>query len=278
VDEIIIFDDGQAETRAPEQGGYTAYADPNFFLFHILSYLETPPHLRRSLFPMHPDLRTAGALPSLDMPHHLRSDEWCRYREAVAVRQGKGSRATAGTWLDCGLSRQVHVPVTLEENTRLTVKLPVNAEELESGAECEAVSPDAPRQEMGYYWGYSVRQAPSLSAVFTECPHDGGYDLSIGTSERGAPLRSLSQPDQAAYMAPTWQHLLLIFGGVSGLEAALKADQELQAAGVADPSELFDRWINMVPGQGSRTIRTEEAAWVGLTGLRPLVEARDEAD
>lgn len=31
VDEVVIFDDGQAEIRAPEHGGYTAFADPNFF-------------------------------------------------------------------------------------------------------------------------------------------------------------------------------------------------------------------------------------------------------
>ena len=60
VDEVIVFDDGQAPTRAPERDGYTAYSDPNFFLYHVLSYLETPPHLRKALFPMHPDLRTAG--------------------------------------------------------------------------------------------------------------------------------------------------------------------------------------------------------------------------
>lgn len=36
---------------------------------------------------MHPNLRTAGALPSLDMPHHPRSDEWCDYREGVVVSE-----------------------------------------------------------------------------------------------------------------------------------------------------------------------------------------------
>ena len=33
------------------------------------------------------------------------------------------------------------------------------------------VSPSAPRQEAGLYWGYSVRLASSFGAVFTEAPH-----------------------------------------------------------------------------------------------------------
>ena len=266
-----MFDDGQAETRAPEHGGYTAFADPNYFLYHVLSYVETPPHLRRALFPMHPDLRTAGALPSLDMPHHLRGDEWCAYREGVAVRRTGG--AGAGTVVDCGLEQQVSVPVELEVKTRVTVKLPeqpVGGQHLEA----EAVSPDTPREEGGYYWGYSVRQAPSLGAVFTECTFDGGYDMSIGTSERGVAVSDVLDAGNAAHIAPTWKHLILVFGGVAGLEAALSADTELQAAGVAEAKDLFDRWVNLVPGQGSRTIRTEEATWVGLAGLRSIVTAR----
>ena len=47
------------------------------------------------------------------------------------------------------------------------------------------VAPTAPRTEAGLYWGYATRLAVSLSAVFTECPYVGGYDLIVGTSERG---------------------------------------------------------------------------------------------
>jgi len=45
----------------------------------------------------------------------------------------------------------------------------------------------------------------------------------------------------------------------------------LQNLGVVVAKVVFDRWVNVCPGQGSRTIRTEEAVWIGLTGLRKLV-------
>jgi hypothetical protein len=278
VDEIVVFDDGQVETRSPESNGYTAYRDPNFFLFHVLSYLETPPHLRKALFPIHPDLSTAGALPSLDMPHHLRSHELCPYREGLTTGAAKGARGMSGTLVDCGLRQKVFVPVDLEPDTRLTVKINTPKDgNMQHAVEYEAVSPDTPREVGGYYWGYSVRQASSLSSIFTECPYDGGYDVSVGTSERGAPIASLLDESSDPRIKSDWQHLLIIFGGIAGLEAALSADQELLDAGVQTADEVFDHWINLVPGQGSRTIRTEEAILIGLTALRPVVLARNSS-
>lgn len=68
--------------------------------------------------------------------------------------------------------------------------------------------------------------------------------------------------------------MLLVFGGVAGLEAAARADEELAGLGVEDPGTLFEYWVNVCPGQGSRTIRTEEALWLGLMGLRDVVLMR----
>ena len=277
VDEVVIFDDGQAEARPAEQDGYTAFADPNFFLYHLLSYLETPPHLRKRLFPMHSDLRTAGSLPSLDMPHHLRSDEDCPYREGIITQTEVNRGEIHGVKADCGLPRLIFVPLDLEENTRVTIKLDIPREDDEQTVEGQAVSPDAPREEAGYYWGYSVRQASSLSNVFTECPFDGGYDVSIGTSERGSAVSPLLDRESDSWVEPIWNHLLVVFGGLAGLEAALTADQGLKTAGVKKVETVFDHWVNLVPGQGSRTVRTEEAVWIGLTALRPLIATRNES-
>lgn len=304
VDEVVIFDDGQGKQQnngfASHQqyeggeGSYTGYSDPNVFLMRLLSYLETPPHLRKHLFPMHPDLRTAGALPSLDMPHHLRAYEWCQYREGVTLGAGasnggahveekgkKGKKrkispdpSSDTTLVDAGFSQKITVPGKIPPNTRLTIKFPnvsapVDLQSFEAVA--EAVAPSAPREEVGYYWGYTVRSASSLSTIFTESLYDGGYDITIGMSERGSPLSSLASLPPAI---SDFRHILVVFGGVAGLEVAAKADESLAAMGVSKPEELFDLWINLVEGQGSRTIRTEEAVWLGLMGLREMVVCR----
>jgi predicted SPOUT superfamily RNA methylase MTH1 len=93
-------------------------------------------------------------------------------------------------------------------------------------------------------------------------------DMTVGTSERGVNVEELYSGDMKV---EKFKHLLIVFGGVAGLEIAVKNDEELQKLGVVESSEVFDRWINVCPGQGSRTIRTEEAVWIGLSGLRRLV-------
>ena len=51
-----------------------------------------------------------------------------------------------------------------------------------------------------------------------------------------------------------FSHLLVVFGGLQGLEASLESDESMK---VDDVSELFDLYLNTCPQQGSRTIRTE---------------------
>lgn len=299
VDEVVIFSDGdikpprnhhrsyslsnQSDESSDE---YTGTTDPDHFLIHLLSYLETPPHLRRLLFPLHPNLRTAGTLPSLDLPHHLRAEEWCPYREGVTLSSEASGSGTS--LVEAGLRIPVTVDAEIAPSTRVTLKFKSAEESAQitktKEIKAEAVNPDEPREEGGYYWGYNVRRAASLSAVFEECAYDGGYDVTIGTSERGMPLESLySTPDgeqegQAGDgpLVGHFNHLLIVFGGVSGLEVAVKNDPELQKLGVNEAKVVFDWWVNVCPGQGSRTIRTEEAVWISLMGLRRLVARNSE--
>lgn len=63
----------------------------------------------------------------------------------------------------------------------------------------------------------------------------------------------------------------MVFGGLQGLEAALENDDTLN---VDDPSLLFDYYLNTLPEQGSRTIRTEEAILVSLAALRPKLNSK----
>ena len=60
---------------------------------------------------------------------------------------------------------------------------------------CKVVPPSEPRTDAGLYWGYSVRLASSLGSVFTNCPYKDGYDLTIGTSERGESVDDAELPE-----------------------------------------------------------------------------------
>ena len=92
----------------------------------------------------------------------------------------------------------------------------------------------------------------------------GGYDLKVGTSERG----NVESADKLELQP--FNHAIIVFGGPQGLEQCLKLDPNSQAE---DVSSLFDAWLNTCAGQGSRTIRTEEALLISLAYLQPALMA-----
>ena len=265
VDEVVIYDDTPKQSRAAnvDPKSYTADVDHCHFLAHVLSYLETPPFMRKALFPLHPNLRYVGQSHSLDMPHHPHPNEWIPYREGVTIESGR--KAPSGTLVDIGLKEPVQIEAKIPPKTRVTLKF-----EEGTRTKAEPIHPTAPRTEGGYYWGYSVRRAETLSAVFTESPYDNGYDASIGTSERGKSITRAFPPSKKL----DFEHLLIVFGGPKGLEYASSNDEELVASSASGHrvKDLFDHWLNVLPGQGSRTIRTDEAVFIALSRLVGLWE------
>ncbi|KAJ4286734.1 hypothetical protein N0V90_012986 [Kalmusia sp. IMI 367209] len=320
VDEIIVYDDDPTNIPINVDPKYRGkkkskieildsvseadmpYQDPDRFLTGMLEYCECPPHFRRQLFPECEPMRYVGSLPPFDMPHHQRSNEWGPYREGIALPdpckppQGKG-KDQGWTYVACGLPYPVKVPHVVQPGMRVTLEF-ANPEAPRSwpnlsAQECDNIAvdgavPSAPREQGGYYWGYVVRRAASLSAVYDETDLEGGYDCSIGTSERGVPLTSVlpdaiaprnrPKSDNLTKFPDRFKHLLIVFGGVAGLEPAVASDPTFQKAGLTKNSahEAFDFWVNLVQGQGSRTIRTEEAIEIGLAGLKGYIDYQYE--
>ncbi|XP_061763384.1 kynurenine--oxoglutarate transaminase 1-like [Nerophis ophidion] len=262
VDEIVVFDEHGKDAKTVE-GEFTGVGRKGhgcIQLARILQYLECPQYLRKMFFPKHQDLQYAGLLNPLDSPHHMRIDEESEYREGIVLN--RPPKAGKGSFVNCGMRKEVGIDKHLQPGLRVTVQLNSTQKPESKNFKGVVVAPQVPRTHGGLYWGYTVRLASCLSAVFTESPHKKGYDLSIGTSEKG------SHVDETKL--PPFKHLLLVFGGLEGLEASLDADQNLN---VTCPSDLFDHYINTCPSQGSRTIRTEEAILISMAALRPKIAA-----
>ncbi|XP_038637717.1 putative methyltransferase C9orf114 homolog [Scyliorhinus canicula] len=261
VDEIVVFDEQGEDVKSVngEFRGIGKKGQASVQLARILQYLECPQYLRKSFFPKHQDLQFAGLLNPLDSPHHMRVNEVSEYREGVVVK--RPSKPNKGSFVDCGMRKGVQIDRNLQAGLRVTVQMQKNENSESKVLKGTVVAPHSPRTESGLYWGYTMRLASCLSAVFTECPFSDGYDLSIGTSERGSNVDSVT--------LPPFKHLLVVFGGLQGLEASVDIDQSLT---VTDPSTLFHHYLNTCPGQGSRTIRTEEALLITLSILRPKID------
>nr|ACU24563.1 unknown [Glycine max] len=217
INEVVVFDnksnpdnDSVLDNVGDESGAA--------FLMRILQYLETPQYLRKALFPMHNSLRFVGLLPPLDAPHHLRKHEWFPYREGVTVKERDSN--SGATLVDVGLVKNVIVDQIFEPGRRVTVAMGTDRN-LDSDLPRQVISSSKPREE-GTYWGYQVRYAHNISAVFKDCAYKRGYDFIIGTSEHGQIIKS------SDLEIPSFRHLLIAFGGLAGLEESIEEDDNLK--------------------------------------------------
>ncbi|CAG0885807.1 unnamed protein product [Cyprideis torosa] len=212
----------------------------------VLEYLECPQYLRKRFFPLSADLRFAGLLNPLDCGHHLRGDNReALYREGVVLAEddemleGEGAAPEGKSYVYVGLPQKVLVNYAVMPNVRVTVKLLDN-----DGRRGKLVSPGEPTKETGSYWGYRVRAAESLKEVLKGAK----YDVKIGTSDKGecceTAWKRLKWETNKKGSAVASCRVIMVFGGLSGLEAAVSSDTDSVAS-------LFDVYVNTCSNQGS---------------------------
>jgi methyltransferase len=236
VNEIILYTDNPRANQAQELE----------FIELLLNYLETPQYLRRRLFKIEPNLQFAGILPPLRTPHHpvsgkTRDLKAGMYREGLVLSEAKD-----GLLVDIGVEQ----PAILREKQyavgqRLTLQV-VNV-----GGRIEVQATN--RDEIEMYWGFRVRVE---TKSFKQLVAAGGFDLTIATARLGVYLNKIS--DKIDTKWKTAQSILVAFGAPSrGLhEIAKDEGSKLEA--------IVDFVVNTIPGQGTATVRTEEALLASL--------------
>jgi predicted SPOUT superfamily RNA methylase MTH1 len=239
VDEIIVYPDNPKTNQARDLD----------FIALLLSYLETPQYLRKSLFKLEPSLQFAGILPPLRTPHHplsgkTRDLKAGEYREGVVL-----SKVKEGLFVEIGVEQ----PALLRETQyalgdRLTLQI-VNV-----GGRIDVQA--ANRDNVPLYWGYRVRVE---KRPFAQIVTDEEFDLTIATARLGVKFM-----DVAGQIGEKWsesQNVLVAFGAPSrGLHEIAKGEgAKLEA--------IVTFVVNMIPAQGTATVRTEEALLASLAIL-----------
>jgi methyltransferase len=231
VDEIIVYPDCSKVDQRRDLD----------FMALLLNYLETPQYLRKQLFKLEPDLEYAGILPPLRTPHHPSSGKTKHlkvgeYREGVVLSENK-----EGLVVDIGVQQ----PALLRQKEfavgdRLTLQLVNTGKQIE----VQAVS----REDVPQYWGYKVRVE---KRSFGQLATDRGYDLRIATARIGDNFMTVAGKIGLKWVGS--QRVLIAFGAPSWGLHEIVQDESLNL------SDIADFIINMVPNQGTVTIRTEEA-------------------
>jgi predicted SPOUT superfamily RNA methylase MTH1 len=239
VNEIVVFPDILGADRKRDRN----------LIVTLLSYIETPQYLRKRLFKIKPELRYAGILPPLRTPHHplesrARKLKTGEYREGAVV-----SVTDSGSLVDIGVER----PVLLSDQ-QLPLNRRVTIEITKGGRHPKVALAD--REEIEAYWGYTV--TPS-KVSFGQLAKAGAYDLVIATSKMGTPLTKVA--DELAERWKKADNILVAFG------APTQGLQEIAAQENLSLDRVADFTVNTIPGQGTETVRTEEALYATLALL-----------
>jgi predicted SPOUT superfamily RNA methylase MTH1 len=240
VDEIIVYPDNSRKGKQRKEADLIAL---------LLAYLETPQYLRKRLFKLDPGLQFAGILPPLRTPHHplnrkAKNLKVGEYREGVTV-----SKTKEGVLVDIGVER----PVLMRETSwalgkRLTLQIVKAGERVE----VQTVSKD----QVPHYCGYTVT---AENSSFGKLMENRKIDLTIATSKIGAKFM-----DVAGKIAEKWKKAncaLVAFG------APTRGLHEIVGDEGAKLNDVADFVVNMVPEQGTDTVRTEEALLASLAVL-----------
>ncbi|MFW6194086.1 MAG: putative RNA uridine N3 methyltransferase [Halobacteriota archaeon] len=201
--------------------------DESDFIADIMEYLRTPQYLRKRIFPLRSELKYVGVLPPLQIPSHRPKHlKVGEVREGVVRKVGPDGKS----WVDVGADALALLEKEVRKGARLTVRV--------CSKKPLVVEEEVPQG----YWGYKVSK----------------IELKRLLSREGAVITSkrCNKPVINEIKDMLGKDLTLVFGNPE--------------EGVFDISERLNIKIknecwNMVPQQGTETVRLEEAIFSGLS-------------
>lgn len=210
----------------------------------ILKYLETPQYLRRSLFPKISELKFAGILSPLKIPHHTYTSDKTKIKTGD-IREGVVFFAKGKKFVDVGLDKPIQYFGEEKEGRRITVKFKTGFPELS----IKQIS----RNEVSQYWGYEIKESANLRTLLSSWNSD-----IILTSKKGKIIHKNQQYfDEISNVS-----VLIVFGSPErGVHEIL---------GGSIHSIPKSHILNFFPDQATETVRLEEALLGTLSILNIL--------
>jgi predicted SPOUT superfamily RNA methylase MTH1 len=216
----------------------------------ILRYLDTPQYLRKMLFPMMHQLQYAGILHPIKAPHHRVSEDIKKVK-AGDIRTGIIVKVKGKLFVEVGLGSLVPFVGEGHEGEKANVRFTSSYPNL------KAV--EASEQEIHDYWGYDVKDVPSISKLLTSVERTAV----IITSRKGRYFKNIEAA--LAEHAKNVHHILVAFGAPKhGLQEILAKE----GASIRP----YQYVVNMFPNQGTETVRLEEAVLGTLAILNSTLQ------
>jgi predicted SPOUT superfamily RNA methylase MTH1 len=228
--------------------------DPHL-LKTILRYLDTPQYLRKILFPMMHQLQYAGILHPIKAPHHRVVDDIKKIK-AGDIRTGVVVKVKGQLFVEVGLGSLVPFMGDGFEGKKVNVRFTESYPNLKSVQAIE--------EDIFDYWGYEVKEVPSISKLLTSVEET---DIII-TSRKGRHFKNIEA--QLADHAKSVQNILVAFGSPKyGLHEILAKE----GASI----KPYRYVVNMFPNQGTETVRLEEAVLGALAILNSALQLTEHS-
>jgi predicted SPOUT superfamily RNA methylase MTH1 len=216
----------------------------------VLRYLDTPQYLRKMLFPMMHQLQYAGILHPIKTPHHMVVEDIKKVK-AGDVRTGVIVKVKGQLFVEVGLGSLVPFVGEGFEGRKVNVRFTSSYPNL------KAIQ--AREQDILDYWGYEVKEVPSISKLLTSVEKTA----IIITSRKGRYFKNIEAG--LAEHTKNVQNILVAFGSPKhGLHQIL----DKEGASIRP----YEYVVNMFPNQGTETVRLEEAVLGTLAILNSTLQ------
>ena len=221
----------------------------------ILRYLDTPQYLRKTLFPMMHQLQYAGILHPIKAPHHTVVEDIKKVK-AGDVRTGVIVKVKGQLFVEVGIGSLVPFAGEGAEGKKVNVRF------ITSYPNLKAVQAEV--EDISDYWGYEVKEVPSLSKLFTSVEKT----LTIITSRKGRYFKNIEP--LLIEQAKSAHNILVAFGAPKHGVHDILAKEGTSIK----PSQHV---VNMFPNQGTETVRLEEAILGSLAILNSSLNLSDNS-
>ncbi len=238
VERVIIYETGKLRSKAKRDSD---------LLVRLFQFMDTPQYLRKRIFPMTPPLKFAGLLPPLRTRSHPLDSEPSELsvgmiRWGVQVRLGK---------IDIGVGQLV------DHSEALSERMPTLLRITETNPKIRVEV--ANRNEIDKYWGFEVERIIGLVERLSNSSH-----LTRVIFSRNAPPYNRLENELISTVSNT-KSILGVFGGPK--HGVLELLSEVKEA----IKENSDFWVNTIQGQGTETVRLEEAVLASLALINKSV-------
>ena len=209
-------------------------------LVKILRFLDTPQYLRRRIFPKSPSLQYTGTLPPLRTRSHPLQSAISDLSEG-SVRWGVQVRPNQ---IDLGFDKLIDYPEMVSERDPTLFRVVSTSPKI--------VLEIIERSDVPAYWGFEASRIGGLVNLLKQSEGT----TRIGFSRKAPSFKNLEE-DLSSTISNT-KSVLAIFGGPE------RGITELCTNESEDIKHHIDFWVNTIEGQGTETVRLEEALLISL--------------